>query len=144
MICKGMLSTEKPAHTLFSAPGALVEPRLAAALHLWVPPTHHRSKLHRALEEVVDAQPRVCGLGAKGLEVSKLLHASTGGGAGAAMGDFHLQLGRVEAPALTPLLPTDAFPQKAGGGVGDPISATHCSACLFPGRAGAGGGRLRS
>ena len=125
----------------FSAPGALVKPRLAASLHFRVGTTHHGSQLHRALEEVVNAKPWVCGFWAKGLEVSKLVHASTGRGARAAMRDLHLQLRWVEAPALTPLLPTDAFPHQAWRGVGDPVSAAHCSASLLPGRAGAGGGR---
>ena len=65
---KGMLSTENPARYQLSAPGTLVKPRLAAGLHLGVATAHHLSKLHRALEEVVDAQSRVRCLGAKRLE----------------------------------------------------------------------------
>ena len=136
-----MLSTERPAryheNLPGSASGALVKPRLAAGLHSGVATAHHGSQLHRAREEVVDAQARVGGLRAKGLEVAKLLHPGTGGGAGAAVGDLHLQLWRVEAPALASLLATDTLPHQARGGVGDPVSATHCSASLLPRRAAA-------
>ena len=59
---KGMLSTENPARYQLSAPGTLVKPGLAAGLHLRVAAAHHHSKLHRTLEEVVDAQSRICGL----------------------------------------------------------------------------------
>lgn len=86
------------------------------------------------------AQAGVGRLRAERLEVAELVHALTGGGARTWVGDLHLQLSRVEAPALSSLLAADTLPQEAGRGVGHPISSADQTARLFSCRAGARGG----
>ena len=132
---------EKVQLKINSAPGALVKSRLAAGLDPGIASAHHLAQLHGALEEVVHAQAGVSRLRAERLEVAKLVHALTGGGARAWVGDFHLQLSRVEAPALSSLLAADTLPQEARRGVGHPVCATHQPPCLLSCRAGARCGR---
>ena len=132
---------EKVKLKISSAPGALVKSRLAALLDPGIASAHHLAQLHGALEEVVHAQAGVSRLRAERLEVAKLVHALTGGGARAWVGDLHLQLSRVEAPSLSSLLAADTLPQEARRGVGHPISSADQTARLFSCRAGARGGR---
>ena len=131
---------EKVKLKISSAPGALVKSRLAALLDPGIASAHHLAQLHGALEEVVYAQAGVGRLRAERLEVAKLVHALTGGGARTWVGDLHLQLSRVEAPALSSLLAADTLPQEARRGVRHPVRAADQPPCLFSCRAGARGG----